>query len=120
VASDRIFLEDVRFHGHHGLTEAEQAVGAWFSVDVELAVDLAPAAVSDDLRTTVDYGLVAARIVEVGTRQRVNLIERLAGAVAQALLADFPCQEVRVRVRKLTTPLEGLAATPGVEIVRRR
>jgi dihydroneopterin aldolase len=118
--SDRIFLEDVRFYGHHGVTGAQQAVGAWFSVDVELAVDLAPAGLSDDLRATVDYGLVATRIVEIGTGQRVNLLERLASAMAQAVLAEFPCAEVRVRVRKLTAPMDGLSATPGVEIVRRR
>ena len=45
-------------------------------------MDLAPAAASDDLRTTVDYGLVTARIVEVGTGERVNLLERLAGRLA--------------------------------------
>ena len=112
---DRLLLEDVRFYGRHGLTRAEQAVGAWFSVDVELALDLAPAAVSDDLAAAVDYGAVARRIVEIGTRQRVNLIERLAG-----LLKEFPAPEVRVRVRKLTPPLAGLVGTPAVELTRRR
>ena len=53
-------------------------------------LDLAPAAASDDLRTTVDYGLVAARIVEVSTKERVNLLERLAGRLAQMLLARVP------------------------------
>src|SRR6266850_952002 len=70
------------------------AVAAWFSVDVELALDLAPAAVSDDLAAAVDYGAVARRIVEIGTRQRVNLIERLAGLIAEALLKEFPAPEV--------------------------
>ena len=120
MSSDKIFLEDLRFYGHHGVTKDQQTVGAWFSVDVELAIDLGPAAVSDDLRATVDYGLVAARIVEVCTKPRVNLLERLAGSVAQMLLGEFPCREVRVRVRKLTPPMEGLHATPGVEVTRRR
>ena len=57
----------MRFYGHHGVTKAQQTVGAWFSVDAELHVDLAAAAASDDVRSTVDYGLVAARIVEVST-----------------------------------------------------
>jgi dihydroneopterin aldolase len=118
--SDRIFVDDVRFYGHHGVTPAQQTVGAWFSVDVELVVDLAAAAVSDDLASTVDYGAVTARIVEIGTAERVNLIERLAGRVAQALLGEFPCDEVRIRVRKLNPPLAGLQGTPGVEITRRR
>lgn len=120
LTSDKIFLEDLRFYGHHGVTRDQQAVGAWFSIDVEMAMDLAPAAVSDDLRATLDYGVVATRIVEVCTKQRVNLLERLAGGIAQMLLGEFPCHEVRVRVRKLTAPMEGLHATPGVEITRRR
>lgn len=118
--SDKIFLEDLRFYGHHGVTKDQQSVGAWFSVDVELAMDLAAAAVSDDLRATVDYGLVATRIVEVCTKQRVNLLERLADAIARMLLGELPCHEVRVRVRKLTPPMEGISATPGVELTRRR
>ena len=117
---DKLTLDDVRFFGRHGVTKAEESVGAWFSVDVELALDLAPAALSDDLGAAVDYGAVARRIVEIGTEGRVNLIERLAGLIAQALLREFPTREVRVRVRKLTPPLQGLVGTPSVELVRRR
>jgi dihydroneopterin aldolase len=118
--ADKLLLEDVRFYAQHGLTKAEQTVGAWFSVDAELALDLAPAAVSDDLGAAIDYGAVASRIVAIGTSQRVNLIERLAGLIVDALLREFPAQEVRVRVRKLTPALQGLVGTPAVEFVRRR
>ena len=118
--SDTIFLDNVRFFGHHGVTKAQQTVGAWFAVDVVLAFDLTPASLSDDLGTTVDYGLVARRIVEIGTKGRVNLLERLAGLLADALLREFPVREARVRVRKLTPPMEGLHGTPGVEITRKR
>lgn len=83
-------------------------------------MDLEAAAVSDDVRATVDYGLVAARVAEIGTGKRVNLLERLASVIARSLLAEFPCEEVRVRLRKLTAPMEGLHATPGVTLVRRR
>jgi dihydroneopterin aldolase len=117
---DKLLLDDVRFWAQHGVTRAEHAVGAWFSVDAELALDLAPAAVSDDLDAAVDYGRVVGRIVEIGTGSRVNLIERLAGMIAEALLREFPAAEVRVRVRKLTAPLGGHTGIPGVELRRRR
>ena len=120
MTTDRLLLEDVRFYGHHGVSKAEQTVGVWFSVDAELAVDLTPAGVSDDLAAAVDYGEVARRIVEIGTDGRVNLIERLAELIAQALLREFPVRQVRVRVRKLTPPLQGLVGTPSVELVRTR
>lgn len=119
-ASDNIFLEDVRFYGHHGVTNAEQTVGAWFSVDVELALDLRHASLSDDLRATVDYGEVARRVVEIGTKERANLLERLAALLADALLREFPAQAVRVRVRKLAPPMEGIHGVPGVELHRSR
>src|SRR4030095_4602990 len=101
LMGDKLFLEDVRFYGQHGLTRAEQVVGAWFSVDVEMDVDLAPAVVSDQVASTVDYGVVARRIVEIGTRNRVNLIERLAGLLIEGPHGGFPgaagpgpCREV--------------------------
>ena len=117
---DKLTIDDVRFFGRHGVTRAEASLGAWFSVDVALAVDLTPAAVSDDLGAAIDYGAVVKRIAEIGSGPRVNLIERLAGLIAEALLREFPAREVRVRVRKLTAPLDGLVGTPGVELTRVR
>ncbi len=118
--ADRLLLDDVRFYGQHGTTEAERAVGAWFSVDVDLAVDLGAAAISDEFFATVDYGVVARRIVEIGTGPSVSLIERLAGRMVEALLREFPVQAVRVRVRKLTPAMAGLPGTPAVELTRSR
>lgn len=118
--SDKIFIEDLRFYGYHGVSRAQQAVGTWFSVDLELALDLTPAALSDDLGATVDYTDVARRVVEIGTKERVNLLERLAALVAETLLREFPAQAIRVRIKKLTPPMEGLHAFPGVELVRQR
>lgn len=117
---DKLTLDDVRFFGRHGVTKAEESVGAWFSVDVALSVDLTAASISDDLGAAIDYGAVAKRVVEIGTGPRVNLIERLAGLIADALLREFPAKEVCVRVRKMTAPLDGLVGTPGVELIRRR
>jgi FolB domain-containing protein len=48
-------------------------------VDVELTLDLTPAALSDDLDAAVDYGQVVQRVVSMGTSERFHLIERLAG-----------------------------------------
>ena len=118
--SDILLVEDIRFYGHHGVTAAQQEVGAWFSVNVELALDLTPAALSDDLGAGVDYCQVVRQVIEVGTGERVRLIERLAGLLCEALLREYPAREVTVTVRKLTAPLEGVAAVPGVRMTRSR
>ena len=120
VPSDILFVEDIRFFGHHGVTPAQQEVGAWFSVDVELTLDLTPAALSDDLDAGVDYGQVVHRVVAVGTGERVRLIERLAGVLCETLLREYPARDVAVTVRKLTAPLDGVAAIPGVRMTRSR
>ena len=118
--SDILLVEDIRFYGHHGVTPAQQEVGAWFSVDVELALDLTPAALSDDLDAGVDYGQVVQRVVAAGTGERVHLIERLAGLLCEALLREYPARDVTVTVRKVTAPLDGIAAVPGVRMTRSR
>ncbi len=118
--SDILLIEDIRFYGHHGVTPAQQEVGAWFSVDVELQLDLTPAALSDDLQAGVDYGEVAQRVVAVGTGERVRLIERLAGLLCETLLRAYPAREVTVTVRKVTAPLDGIAAVPGARMTRSR
>jgi dihydroneopterin aldolase len=118
--SDVLLVEDIRFYGHHGVTPAQQEVGAWFSVDVELVLDLTPAALSDDVDAGVDYGQVARRVVAVGTGERVRLIERLAGLLCEALLREHPVREVTVTVRKVTAPLDGITAVPGVRMTRSR
>ena len=115
-----LLVEDIRFYGHHGVTPAQQEVGAWFSVDVELALDLTPAALSDDLDAGVDYGQVVQRVVAVGTGERVHLIERLAGLMCETLLRECPARDVTVTVRKVTAPIDGIAAVPGVRMTRSR
>jgi dihydroneopterin aldolase len=118
--SDILLVEGIRFYGHHGVTPAQQEVGAWFSVDVELLLDLTPAALSDDVTAGVDYSQVVRQVVEVGTGERVRLIERLAGRISEALLREHPIREVTVTVRKLTAPLDGVDAVPGVRMTRSR
>jgi len=83
--------------GHHGVLESEQRQGQTFVYDVALEVD-EPAA--DRVEETIDYRDVAAKVSEVSDSTRFALIETLAAAVADSLLASFPVAGVKVRVRK--------------------
>ena len=56
---DRIELRGLRSVGTHGVLVEEQERAQPFEVEVDLAVDLRPAGVSDRLGDTVDYGAVA-------------------------------------------------------------
>jgi 7,8-dihydroneopterin aldolase/epimerase/oxygenase len=119
MTSDRILLSGLRVRGHHGVLPHEGQVGQVFVVDLELEVDLAAAARSDDLARTVDYGSLAGRVAEVvGGRPRM-LLEAVAEDVAELVLADERVRRVRVRITKPQAPLP-VDATVAVEITRDR
>ncbi len=118
--SDRIVLDGMAFEGTHGVNPEEQVTPQRFEVDVELALNLQPAGLSDDLAQTVDYGKVFETCRQIVESTRFDLIEALAEAIAHEILAEFAADEVTVRVRKPQVRLGGTLRSAGVEIRRRR
>jgi dihydroneopterin aldolase len=108
-----IEVRGLRVFGRHGVEEEEREQGQVFLFDLWLRPLRAP--VADRIADTVDYRGVAACVAEVCERRSLRLIESLAAAVADELLARFPLERVRVRVRKpqvrLQPPAEYTAAT---------
>jgi dihydroneopterin aldolase len=118
---DRIQLRGLRVVGTHGVLPEEQDRAQPFEIDLDLTVDLAPAAGSDRLSDTVDYGGVATRAAGVVAGRSFELLESLADAVAEATLAsDARITAVTVHLRKLRPPLALDLGTVGVRITRRR
>ena len=117
---DKILLEGMRFYAFHGLEPQEKRQGQVFVVDVELYLDLAPAGREDNLDRSVDYAQVYSLIRRTVEEERFDLLEALAEALASRLLAAYPVQAVRVRVRKPRPPIGGDYAYFGVEIRRER
>ena len=76
-------------------------------VDVELDVDLAAAAVSDELADTVDYAALAQSVRDVLRAAKCRLIERAASLVLAECLRDGRVREARVVVSKAGA-VEGL------------
>ena len=107
-------IHGLELHGFHGATERERRDGQTFVFDVELAVETVAVA-TDELAETVDYREVVACVSEVSNGRRFALLEALAGAVADELVARFPLKRATVRVRKpdvrLAAPVEYTAAT---------
>ena len=101
-------LEALEVFGYHGVNEVERRNGQLFLFDVALAVPTS--AMSDRIEDTVDYREVASTVREISAGRQFQLLEALAGAVAQALLDRFPSEHVRVRVRKPHVDLSGPVA----------
>ena len=120
MPEDKIRLRNITVYGHHGVAEAERAVGRPFEVDVELALDLTAAGESDDLGATVDYGAVSQLVHRINAAGPYLLLEAFATRIAKEILAGFPVRQVTVRVRKPRPPVDILVEAAEVEITRSR
>jgi dihydroneopterin aldolase len=116
--SDRVALRGIAGFGHHGVFPQERARGQRFVVDLCLTLDLAPAALSDDLRDTVDYGELAQAVVSDIEAAPLNLIEALAGRVADRCLTDERVAKVEVTVHKPEAPMTVEVADVAVTLTR--
>jgi dihydroneopterin aldolase len=118
--SDRITLRGMRFLGRHGVELEERLEPQPFEVDVVVRADLSRPAASDDLADTVDYSAMFSTVQGIVERQSFRLIEALAGAIADALLADPQIEDVEVAVRKPKAPLPGAFETVEARLRRTR
>lgn len=118
--ADRIQLRGLRVLGKHGVLAEEQSRCQPFEVDLDLALDLRRAGLSDDLVDTVDYGTLACRVAEVVSHGHFALLEALAQAILDVALSDERVIEAIVCIRKLRPPLPLDLASVGVSVSRAR
>jgi 7,8-dihydroneopterin aldolase/epimerase/oxygenase len=119
--SDTIFVNGLLIHAHHGVMAHEEKVGQRFMIDLELAIDLAPAGRSDKLADTVSYSAIVDAATRAFTRESFRLLEAAAAAVADDLIAAFPpVVSVRVTLHKPHAPIAAIFNDVGVSILRKR
>jgi dihydroneopterin aldolase len=117
---DRIEVRGLRVEGVHGVLPEEHLRAQPFEVDLDLYLDTAAAASSDTLGATADYAVAVDAAVAVISGPPRQLLESLAGAIAERVLADRRIEAVTVGLRKLAPPLAVSVASTGVRIHRRR
>ena len=120
AAGDRIALVGLAAHGRHGVLDFEREAGQLFRVDVVLGLDTRPAAASDDLADTVDYGALARSVLDVVEGEPVDLIETLAQRIADVCLVDDRVQWTEVTVHKPAAPIDATFTDVALTIHRSR
>ncbi len=117
--SDHIKLTGIWGFGYHGVFDHEAKNGQDFYVDLEISLDLSAASKSDDLNDTIDYGSLTDLVVEEITGERVELIERLAGRIADRIKNQFKeIDKIAVTVHKPKAPVSAQVADISVTITR--
>ena len=117
---DELSVVGIECWGHHGVFEHEKRDGQRFVIDLTLGVDTRPAAGSDDLRDTVDYGSLVDEVARAVARDPVDLIETLAERIAGVCLLDVRVEWARVTVHKPDAPIENPFGDVRLTITRTR
>ncbi|HOX24513.1 MAG TPA: dihydroneopterin aldolase [Candidatus Krumholzibacteria bacterium] len=116
--SDRIEIKNLLVRGILGVKAEEREKRQDILVNLELAADLRPAAVSDDLERSVNYRSVTKDVIALVEGSAFHTIETLATEIARAVLVGYPVEAVTVRVEKPGAPR--FAESVGVVIARTR
>jgi 7,8-dihydroneopterin aldolase/epimerase/oxygenase len=119
--TDTIFVKGLVIHARHGVMDHETEVGQRFVIDLELYSDLSEPSRTDHLSDTVSYANVVTTAVAAFKNTNYKLLERAAGAVADAILAAFPrIRAIKVTVHKPHAPIAAIFEDVGVVLTRSR
>ena len=99
-SGDRIFLHGLSVECIIGFIDWERRVRQTVVVDLEMPVDCARAAASDEVADTLDYKKVAKRTLEFIGGSEFRLVETLAHRLALVILAEFGVEWVRITLNK--------------------
>jgi len=97
---DTIFIRELTVETVIGIYDWEREIKQSVSFDLEMASDVARAAISDSVDDTLNYKAVCKRVIEFVEASEFQLVETLAERVAQLIISEFDVPWLRVRVNK--------------------
>ncbi len=113
-----IEINGLSLYTHHGVSAAEREIGQRLLIDLKLEVGEVDATVTDLVEDTVDYGEVCNVVALVAQQRSYKTLERLATAIADRLLGDFPLEAVEVKCTKPEPPIALPVEDVGVTVWR--
>ncbi|MBA2779869.1 dihydroneopterin aldolase [Billgrantia kenyensis] len=113
---DCVLIESLELETVIGVFDWERTIRQRLLLDLELATDTRPAAVSDDLAKTLDYAAICQRIMRFADEHDFALVETFAERLAQLLMQEFAVPWLRLTLRK--PGAVPAAASVGVRIER--
>ncbi len=97
---DRVFLNDLVVETIIGIHPWEREVPQRLLLQLEVAVDVAAVAATDDIELTVDYAGLAERVSGFIRSGRYRLLETLAEETAAMIQREFGVRWLRLKVGK--------------------
>ena len=108
-----IYIKDLVVEAKHGVHQHEKDRAQRFSITVELTIDNARAADTDNLDDTINWSELRDLIVDTVQNNSFNLLERLAQTIADRILEDPRVQNLSLSIDKPDAFTSGI---PGVRL----
>jgi dihydroneopterin aldolase len=113
---NRININGIKIYAFHGCLEEEAKIGGNYTVDVSIETDFGTAAVTDELKDTIDYCQVYDLVVKE-MKQRSKLIEHVCRRIHSTLKKDLNgIKTLTVKITKIAPPMNGDVQQVSVEI----
>ena len=111
-----IEITGLSLYTHHGVEEAERAVGQRLLFDLSFDVGECDATVTDRVEDTVDYADVCEQVAFAAQERSYKTLERLCSAVADRMIERYAAESVTVRATKPEPPIPLPVEEVSVEI----
>lgn len=118
---DKIIVEDLEIYAYHGVAKEEKELGQMFTISLQLGLDLETAALTGNLKDTVNYFELCSRVKEIMLSESFDLIESAALKVIEAVFRNYSqVQTVKVLLKKPWAPMGQHLKYAAVELERSR
>ena len=87
-----------------GVPDEERAKPQRLLLTVDMEFDFSSAAMNDRVTKTIDYMVVAQKLLKFGENRSWKLIEALATDIADLILTEYHPENVMVEVKKFPIP----------------
>lgn len=114
--NDHIFIEQLQLPARIGIYPHEKTGTQTIVLDIQLMLDLRPAAHSQQLSDTLDYAQLSEQLAAHCISQHTELVETLAEALCHICLAHSRVTCVTLKLGKPQAIAQ--AASVGVQITR--
>lgn len=114
---DKVIIKRLRVPALIGVFPEERLTPQDIFIDLEIACDSKPAALSDSVKDTVDYHAVCTRTIEYIENTSFRLVETLAENLADYILKQFQVSWLRLRITKNAFNIPNAEAV-GIQIER--
>ncbi|MBQ1267520.1 MAG: dihydroneopterin aldolase [Proteobacteria bacterium] len=99
--TSQIVIRDLPFYAFHGVYPHEHTIGTDFKADIVITLDNTLTCFKDDIIDhALNYETIVHDLLKIGTTTQFNLVERLAEAFAENILAHKEAIKADVTIHK--------------------